>query len=97
MTRFDKLMQQRSKDVSAVPEPEAVQAPESMEEAIAPPAATPKRKKRGKRGDPNFTQVTAYIRKETHRQVKLALLQEGSDREFSELVENLLAEYLRTQ
>ena len=89
MTRFDKLMQQRSKDVPAAPEP--------VEEAIAPPAATPKREKRGKRGDPNFTQVTAYIRKETHRQVKLALLQEGSDREFSELVEDLLAEYLRTQ
>lgn len=97
MTRFDKLMQQRSKDVSAAPEPEAMQAPGPVEEAIATPVAPPKRKKRGKRGDPNFTQVTAYIRKETHRQVKLALLQEGSDREFSELVENLLAEYLRTQ
>lgn len=52
---------------------------------------------KGKRSDPDYDQVTAYIRKETHRQVKIALLTEGQGREFSELVEELLGEFLRTQ
>jgi len=39
--------------------------------------------------------VTAYIRRETYRNIKIKLLQEGSDREFSELLEDLLTEYLK--
>jgi len=46
---------------------------------------------RGKRSSDEFVQVTAYIEKETHRAVKMALLREGEGREFSELVEELLA------
>lgn len=55
-------------------------------------------KKRGrptaKRSDPAFLQVTAYIRKETHRKTKIRLLEEGQGREFSELVEVMLEEWL---
>ena len=50
---------------------------------------------RGKRSDPDFEQITAYIRKQTHHGVKIALLQEGRGQEFSELLENLLAEWLQ--
>ena len=46
----------------------------------------------GKRSDSDYRQVSAYIRKNTHREVKIALLQE--DREFSELVEELLRGWL---
>ncbi len=49
----------------------------------------------GKRTHPDFEQVTAYIRKDTHHGVKLALLQEGKGRQFSELVEDLLAGWLK--
>lgn len=52
---------------------------------------------KGKRSDPSFEQVTAYIRKETYRQTKLALLQADDKRDFSQLVEDLLSGYLRTQ
>lgn len=52
---------------------------------------------RGKRSDPNYEQVTAYIRRDTHTATKIALLQENQGREFSELVEDLLVEYLSTQ
>ena len=52
---------------------------------------------RGKRSDPNFEQITDYIRKQTHQGVKIALLQEGRSQEFSELVEDLLAEWLQTR
>jgi hypothetical protein len=48
----------------------------------------------GKRTDPDYTQITAYIRKVTHHAVKLRLLQEGQGREFSELVEELLRAWL---
>lgn len=46
----------------------------------------------GKRGDPDYRQVSAYVRKDTHQKVKMALLEE--DREFSELVEDLLRDWL---
>ena len=49
----------------------------------------------GKRTDPDYAQVTAYIRKATHHGVKLRLLQEGQGREFSELVEELLAGWIK--
>jgi hypothetical protein len=51
-------------------------------------------RRNGKRRDPAFEQVTAYIRKDTHHAVKLALLTEGTNRQFSDLVEVLLAEWL---
>ena len=50
---------------------------------------------RGKRSDPDFEQITAYIRKQTHQGVKIALLREGRGQEFSELVEDLLAKWLK--
>lgn len=49
---------------------------------------------RGKRSSAEFVQVTAYIGRQTHRDVKIALLTEGKGGEFSELVEELLAEWL---
>ena len=52
---------------------------------------------RGKRSDPDFEQVTAYIRKHTHQGVKIALLQESKGQEFSELVEGLLAKWLNSR
>lgn len=47
----------------------------------------------GKRSDDDYRQVSAYIRKDTHQRVKIALLQE--EREFSELVEELLSGWLK--
>ncbi|HEY9681955.1 MAG TPA: hypothetical protein V6C86_10285 [Oculatellaceae cyanobacterium] len=54
-----------------------------------------KQRVRGKRSNPSFEQVTAYIRKDTYLKAKMALLQEGRD--FSDLVEELVSAYLRTQ
>ncbi len=49
----------------------------------------------GKRSDGDYRQVSAYIRKDTHQLVKIALLQE--EREFSELVEELLSGWLEAR
>jgi hypothetical protein len=50
---------------------------------------------RAKHSDPSFQQVTAYVRKDTYKAVKIALLQKEAEQEFSELVERLLADWLR--
>ena len=69
--------------------------PESVAEEEAPPSPAPvtisANKKRGrpsgKRSDAEFVQVTAYIHEDTHRNVKIALLKSGDDKDFSELVD----------
>lgn len=60
---------------------------------------TPKKRGRpkGKRSDPDYEQVTAYIKKDTYRQIRIALISSPDSQDFSELVEQLLADFLRTQ
>ena len=60
-------------------------------------AASAAGRPRGKRSDPDFTQITAYISKTTHQNIKIALLNEGKKREISELIEERLSEWLREQ
>ena len=52
-------------------------------------------RRRGKRSNPDYEQVTCYIRKQTHKHVKIALLRSGKGKEFSELVEDLLFDWLK--
>jgi len=61
--------------------------------------AEPRRRGRpsGKRSDPDYVGFTTYIRRDTHHDVKLALLQEKKGRELSELVEVLLADWLKSR
>jgi hypothetical protein len=63
----------------------------------APGTSRPVGRPRGKRSDGDHVQVTAYIRRETHLDVKTALLREQQGRDFSELVEELLAKWLRSR
>lgn len=51
----------------------------------------------GKSSDPNYTAALAYIRKDTHQAVKVALINAGQQQDFSELVEELLAKWLKTR
>ena len=51
----------------------------------------------GRRNDPSYTQVAAYIPQNLYKQVKMKLLQEAKSRNFSELMEDLLVEYVRNQ
>jgi hypothetical protein len=78
--KFDELVKARQKDQTP-----SHQDPPARR--VAPPA--------GKRSDAEYKQVSAYIRKDTHFKVKLALLQEG--REFSEPVEELLGEWIASR
>ena len=78
--KFDNLLKARDRDDTA--------NRESRTERPRAPGT-------GKRRDGAYKQVSAYIRKETHHQVKIALLQE--EREFSELVEELLSGWLEAR
>ena len=61
-------------------------------------AALPARRGRppGKRSSESHVQVTAYIRRDTHRAVKMALLKNDDERDFSELVDELLDKWLNS-
>jgi hypothetical protein len=50
---------------------------------------------KGKRSNPEYTQVIGYIRKETYKQVRRELLDD--EREFSELIQQLLEEWLQSR
>lgn len=51
----------------------------------------------GKRSDPDYEQVTSYVRRQTYSDVKIELIREGKKREFSELVEDLLSQWLKSR
>jgi hypothetical protein len=63
-------------------------------------ADAPKRRGRpatGKRNDPEYDQTTAYVRKDTYKAVRIALIEEGEERDYSELVEELLSKWLKSR
>ena len=64
-------------------------------EASSPPQK--RGRPRGKRSNPDYEQVTAYIKKKTYKETKIALLEQEEVENFSELVEKLLSEWLSTQ
>lgn len=68
-------------------------------EEAPPPSPAPKKRGRpsGKRSDAEYVQVTAYIHKDTHRDVKIELLKSGDGKDFSELVDSLLANWLKSR
>ena len=49
----------------------------------------------GKRNNPDYEQVAAYIPKELNKRVKMRLLEMDKPREFSDLVEFLLKKWLQ--
>ena len=57
-------------------------------------AAETMEKETGRRNRPGFTQVAAYVPAALYKQVKVKLLQEPTQRNFSELIESLLSDYL---
>jgi hypothetical protein len=64
-------------------------APRSEEMRTNP---EPKQKRVGKRDHPDYTQISVYIRKQPYHEAKRNLI--GSDKDFSDLVNELLANWL---
>jgi hypothetical protein len=55
---------------------------------------TTQRARSGKRSDPNYRQITAYVRRDVHDKVMQTIYRRM---ELSELVDELLAEWLKKQ
>jgi hypothetical protein len=56
--------------------------------------ASPAKKLGGKKGNPDYCQVTAYLKRDTYDNVRIRLLQTKDARDFSELLEDLVVEFL---
>jgi hypothetical protein len=86
-SKFDAVLRQRrttpSEQASSTETPQAIQTNVSRGRRRPP----------GKRTNPDYQQVTAYITRALHDQAKIALIQEGR-KEFSELIEDLLANWM---
>jgi hypothetical protein len=50
----------------------------------------------GKSSNPEFTKITAYIKKATHKKAALILMDQEKE-DFSELIERLVAEWISKQ
>jgi hypothetical protein len=77
--------------------PTEIKKTEGSSEAIRQDSSS-KQLRRGrptaKRSDPDFVGLTTYVRRDTHKRAKIALLQEGKGKELSELVEELIYKWL---
>src|SRR3712207_5060782 len=82
--------EQQQEEAQLTPQPQATQQ--------RVPSAQPAKRGRpagGKRTNPDYEQVAAYIPKELNKRVKMRLLELDKPREFSELVEFLLKKWLQ--
>ena len=90
-TRFGKVLENLGK----LP-PTAEQPPESRQRrpTSASHVTVPRKVGRppGKKSDPDYAQVTVYMRKDNHLAAKKRLLDDG--KEFSELVDELVTAWL---
>jgi hypothetical protein len=72
-------------------------AAQIVEHAPAETPVAPKRIGRppgGKKSDPAYQQVTAYVRRATYQKTQVKLWQSGVKKDFSDLVEELLAQWV---
>jgi hypothetical protein len=104
VSRFGEILKNAKRgaapeEAPADPAPTSDRKAERSPPPESPPAEVPSPAPRqgrppGKRSDPAYEQVTAYIPKALYRDVRIRLLQEGQDQEFSELVAELLSAWL---
>lgn len=101
MSKFSGLLERRKTNPLPAPDTESseFQTSSSLDFQHAVNLVTskedrPKRPK-GKKGDPAYTQVTAYVKTDTYHRTQIRLLQlRGKKKEVSELLQELLTEWL---
>ncbi len=98
MSQFDGLLNLKERKQT----PEKLKPKQIKKEKPASPPPSKKKfpensdktKKLGKSADEDFIQTSIYIKKQTQVSVKTALLSDGEKRDFSDLVEQLLADWI---
>jgi hypothetical protein len=97
VSKFDAIRNAKRTD-SDVLEPLSAPKPTLPSPALSEVPAPKKRgRPPGKRSSADHDQVTAYIRHDTRLKVKSALIQEGEQQDFSELIESLLTQWLKSR
>ncbi len=84
MSKFDAIL-------SAKPAQDTGKERKAVQKSVKE-QGTDNSKRVGKRSHPDYTQITAYVLKDTHEQVMRKIYKR---QEFSELIEELLAEWLK--
>ena len=84
--RFTGLMKRREID-----------EPTQTDEARRDTVSVLGRPRNGKSSNPEYKQISALIRKDTHREVVRALLDDNESRDVSDLLQDLLQEWLVSQ
>lgn len=99
MSKFKGILN-AAKEREPEPEPEKQNQDSVVNQPQLVAESQPSQKRgrpKGKRSHPDYEQVTAYIRRDTHRAAKIALLNEGEEQEFSELIQALLEQWLKSR
>ncbi len=99
MSKFKDILKAAQEREKEKPAEKPAEKPEVKSSSAAEPSSPPQKRgrPRGKRSHPDYEQVTAYIKKKTYKETKIALLEQEEVEDFSELVETLLSEWLSTQ
>ena len=61
------------------------------------PQKDSKARARGKSSSAEYVQISAYVRKETHKQARKLLLDDERDRDLSDLIEELLHQWVSSR
>jgi hypothetical protein len=92
MSSFRKLFQAQEEEGPIAEPAEPTEPAKPTAPTPAPPPSSKAGRAKGKRSDPDYTQVGAYIPKALDRAVKKKLI--DTDQDFSELVAELLAAWV---
>jgi hypothetical protein len=98
--RFSKLksLQQRPVDDKIVGQEEKEKrvAVPRKDEPLPSPSPVTAQSRGGKSSNPEFTKITAYIKKATHKKAALILMDQEKE-DFSELLERLVSNWIKDQ
>lgn len=101
-TRFSDITDKRGKlpvesELAVEPEPESPPASSASSPAAAAPlpAAAPKIRQPGKKDNPDYVQVTVYLRKDIYKTARKLLIDDG--RQVSELVGDLVSDWITSR
>ena len=102
MSQFDSLFKTDAKPKTEKKpkqklQPKKSDAYPSPTTAIGKLALSAKREKRasGKSSNSAYTQVLTYVKRDTHNAIKVALIYDHEKRDLSDLVEELLADWMK--
>ena len=70
----------------------SIETEETVPETPTEPKEIKTREKAGKNSNPDYVQISAYIRKDTRIQARRLLL--GSEEDLSDVIEKLLSEWI---